>query len=210
MKKGCQNFFQHPSFCRLLPKFQSLILRNEHLVARLHTEGLIPGIDMWQGSVDTPFAQSVWVVLDALTYLLLGDVLSPYACVGQEEALSWSETVLVLEGLLGGDILQSIEGYHQTAMVGKILAQCETAVAIQVGQYLDIAEEVGIHVGTLIEALGIVGCPPVLQIASSIILAALIVETVSHLMTYHDTDGAIVERLVGLGPTSACRVHSRW
>ncbi len=50
-------------------------------------------------------------------------------------------------------------------MVGKILAQCETAVAVQVGQYLDIAEEVGIHVGTLIEALGIVGCPPVLQIA---------------------------------------------
>ena len=152
---------------------------------------------MWQGSVDTPFAQRVWVVLDALTYLLLGDVLSPYSCVGQEEALSWSETVLVLEGLLGGDILQSIEGYHQTAMVSKILAQCETTVAIQVGQYLDIAEEVGIHVGTLIEALGIVGCPPVLQIASSIILAALIVETVSHLMTYHDTDGTIVERLVG-------------
>ena len=57
MKKGCQNFFQHPSFCRLLPKFQSLILRNEHLVARLHIEGLIPGIDMWQGSVDTPFAR---------------------------------------------------------------------------------------------------------------------------------------------------------
>ncbi len=51
----------------------------------------------------------------------------------------------------------------------------------------------------LIEALCIVGCPPVLQITGSIILATLIIETVSHLMTYHYTDSTIVERLVGLG-----------
>ncbi len=89
------------------------------------------------------------IVLYAVANLLLGDVLTPYACVGQEEALIRSETVLVLQGLLGCGILEGIEGYHQTTMVGKILTQCETAVGIQVGQYLDVAEEVSIHVGTL-------------------------------------------------------------
>ena len=49
------------SFIRIiqyrLPEGQTLLLGDIHLVAGLHTEGLVPGIDMRQGTIHTPAAQ---------------------------------------------------------------------------------------------------------------------------------------------------------
>ena len=139
------------------------------------------------------------IVLHTVANLLLGDVLTPYTSVSKEEALSSSKAILVLQRLLGCRILECIERYHQTTVVGKVLTQCKATVGIQIRQYLDVAEEISIHIGTLIEALSISSGPPILQVTAGIILATLIVETVSHLMTNHYTDSTIVECRVSLG-----------
>ena len=41
----------------LLPKFQSLALRDEHLVTLLDAKGIVPHIDMWQRTVYAPLTQ---------------------------------------------------------------------------------------------------------------------------------------------------------
>ena len=83
-------------------------------------------------------------------------------------------------------------------MVGKVLAEGETAVGIQIRQYLDVAEEISIHISTLVETFCIFSCPPVLQITASIILTTLIIESVSHLMTDYYADSTIVECSISL------------
>ena len=44
-------------FFTILPQLETLVFGDEHLVALLHTEGLIPGIDVWQGTVYAPTTQ---------------------------------------------------------------------------------------------------------------------------------------------------------
>ncbi|MBR0265469.1 MAG: hypothetical protein IJQ60_16500, partial [Prevotella sp.] len=41
------------SQCRKLPDLSALFLRDEELVALLDAEGVVPGIDLWQGCIDT-------------------------------------------------------------------------------------------------------------------------------------------------------------
>ena len=83
-------------------------------------------------------------------------------------------------------------------MVGKVLAEGETAVGIQIRQNLDVAEEISIHISTLVETFCIFSCPPVLQITASIILTTLIIESVSHLMADYYADSTIVECCISL------------
>ncbi len=40
-----------------LPQLQPLSLRDEELVALLHIKGLVPGINVWQGTVDAPLTK---------------------------------------------------------------------------------------------------------------------------------------------------------
>ena len=49
-----------------LPKLQALCLRDKHLVAFFHAKGLVPHVNMRQGSVHTPAAQCVGVALGAV------------------------------------------------------------------------------------------------------------------------------------------------
>ena len=150
------------------------------------------------------------IVLHTVANLLFGDVLTPNTGIGEEETLVGCETVLVLQWLLSCRILEGIEGYHQTAVVGKVLTQSEAAVGIQIRQYLDVAEEISIHIRTLVETLGISWRPPILQVTAGIILATLVVETVGHLMTDYHADGTIVECLVGLGIEERILKNSGW
>ena len=83
-------------------------------------------------------------------------------------------------------------------MVGHILAKCQLAVGEEARQHLDLIEEVAHHVGAFLEVLGIVGGPPLAQIAVLVELGALVVESVGHLMTDDHSDGTIVEGVVGL------------
>ena len=138
------------------------------------------------------------VVLHALTNLLLGDVLSPYAGIGDEEALVGREAVLHLQRFLRRGVLVSIPCHLQTTVVGEVLAQRQSAVAVQARQHLDGREEAVVEVGALVEAGCVAGCPPVVHVACGIKLATLIVESVCHLVSDDHADGSIVECLVGL------------
>ena len=55
---------------------------------------------MWQGSVNTPSSESMWVVDGALPDFLLCYVLSPYASVSNEESLFGCESVDRLQRFL--------------------------------------------------------------------------------------------------------------
>ncbi len=88
----------------------------------------------------------------------------------------------------------------QTAVVGYVLTQGELAVGIDLGVVanLDFIEPVNQHLCVLLETGGILGLPPVVQVAVLVVVAALVVETVGHLMTNHHSDGTIVESIVGI------------
>ena len=58
-----------------------------HLVAGLHAKGVIPHVDMRERAVDAPLSEGMGIALRAAANLLLGDVGSPYARVGDKEAL---------------------------------------------------------------------------------------------------------------------------
>ena len=94
---------------------------------------------------------------------------------------------------------EGIEGNLQTTMVGEVLAQCQPAVGLEVGQHVDLVEELDTHVGTLLKLGRIGGCPPVGHVAVLVVVTALVVKTMGHLMTNHHTDGSVVEGIVGLG-----------
>lgn len=93
---------------RILPKLQALVLRNEQLVALLYTKCLIPCIDMRKRTINTPLAERMRIILYAVADFLISNVLSPNTCIGEEEALVRSETILVLQWLLGCSILEGI------------------------------------------------------------------------------------------------------
>ena len=95
-------------------------------------------------------------------------------------------------------------------MVGKVLAEGETAVGIQIRQHLDVTEEISIHISTLVETFCIFSCPPVLQITASIILTTLIIESVSHLMTDYYADSTIVECSISLRIEERILENTSW
>ena len=118
------------SLTTMLPEVQAVGLGNEELVALLDSESLVPGVDVRQGSVDTPLTERMRVALYPVTYLLVGNVLAPYTGISDKEALVGSKAVLDLEGLVGSSITIGVERYLQAAMVSQILAQCKATVGL--------------------------------------------------------------------------------
>ena len=161
-------------------------------------EGLVPGVDVRQGTVDAPFAEGMRVGLGEQANLLVADVARPDIGVGEEESLLRGEAVgIVAKGLGRHEFLEGGEGYLQAAMVGDVLAQGELAVGVEVGQHLDGVEVVDEDTSPLLEAGGVVSRPPVLEVAVLVVLAALVVEAVGHLVANDHADGAVVAGVVG-------------
>ena len=106
-KKIPKNSIRKTSF-RELPKLQALVLRNEQLVALLYTKCLIPCIDVRKRTINTPLAERMRIILYAVADFLISNVLSPNTCIGEEETLVRSETILVLQWLLSSSILEGI------------------------------------------------------------------------------------------------------
>ena len=96
------------NFLPELPKLQALVLRNEQLVALLYTKCLIPCIDVRKRTINTPLAERMRIILYAVADFLISNVLSPNTCIGEEETLVRSETILVLQWLLSSSILEGI------------------------------------------------------------------------------------------------------
>ena len=93
---------------------------------------------MWQGTIYAPLAKRVGVALCAAADLFLCYVACPYARVGEEEALLGCEAVDGFERFVGCGVLESVERNLQATMVGEVLTKRQTAVAVEVGQHLDV------------------------------------------------------------------------
>ena len=93
-------------------------------------------------------------------------------------------------------ILKRTEGDVQTAVIADVLTQGHLAVHLLASQ-LNLIEVVYQNLGARLEVLLVGCCPPVVLVAGLVKLAALVVETVAHLMTNYATDTAIVHRIIG-------------
>ena len=82
------------------------------------------------------------IALGAITDLLFSDVTSPHTSISVEETLICCQTVFLAKRTEFGGILISSISYLQTTVIRQVLTQCQTTIGIQVGQHLDLAEEV--------------------------------------------------------------------
>ena len=156
---------------------------------------------MRQGAVHSPLAEGVGVAGGEVADGLLGNVLCPYSGVGKEEALVGGKAVgHVCPGLAGIFLclLECCVSHLQATVVGQVLAEGEIAVGLKVGQHADVGEEIGHHLCASLKLVAVAFCPPVAEVAFLVKLAALVVESVSHLMTDDHADGAVVEGIVSL------------
>src|SRR5699024_8152304 len=117
-------------------------------------------------------------------------------CVCQEETLFGSKTIQHRQRIGSRSFLECLIRNLQTTVVGNILTQCHASVGIYARSNLDAIEEVHHHLSTLVQVLGIFSSPPVFQVTVLVVLATLVVESVSHLMTDYHTDGTIVEGII--------------
>ncbi len=85
---------------------------------------------------------------------------------------------------------------HQATLIGNIFSQSETTVGMNAIHNNNIAVLLSQTVGTLRKESGVFGCPPVTQITFLVIVTSLIVESVSHFVTDHNTDSTIVHGIV--------------
>ena len=82
-------------------------------------------------------------------------------------------------------------------MIGNVLAKCKCTVSVQVRKHLNIVKVVRYNLYMCLELIGIAGCPPVSKVSFLVKLTALVIKSVSHLMTYHYTYGTVVECVIG-------------
>src|ERR1700693_4940674 len=114
---------------------------------------------------------------------LLGtNFLAPHPSESQEEALLWRVAVDLLTlfpSFVGGDhALERRQGDARAAIVGSVLAQCKTAVQLEVVYGNEVRVLVRHATGALLEFLAVLLRPPIVQIALRIELAPLVVEAV--------------------------------
>ena len=102
---------------------------------------------------------------------------------------------LVGLGLVGH--LVGVPSHVQTTKVGDVLAKGEFAVDL-VASHVELVEQFGELGGALVELLGVFLSPPVVEVAHFVVLAALVVEAVGHLVTYHYADATVVDGIVSV------------
>ena len=84
-------------------------------------------------------------------------------------------------------------------MIGDVLTEGILAVGVNAWQNLHRAVLLHKHCCLFVELGGVFRGPPVVHVAIRIEEAALVVETVGHLMTDHDADRTVVDSIVGIG-----------
>ena len=136
--------------------------------------------------------------------LLVGDILGPDSRITKVEPLVRSESV-DQAGILAGDgVMHSGVGDAESAMVSDILSEGELTVshksglAVFGGQNLNRAELVRKNLCLRLELGVIISCPPPGHVTLAVKQTTLVVETMGHLVTDHDTDATIVDSVVSI------------
>ena len=128
--------------------------------------------------------------------LLVGSVLRPDRTVGKVEPLIRGEAVDQADVLAGDGVPHRRVGDAESAVVSDVLTEGELAVGVYARHDLNLVELGHKHLGLGVELLGILRRPPVGHIPVLVEESALVVESVGHLVTDHDSDSAVVDGVV--------------
>src|ERR1700722_18085049 len=170
-----------------------------HRLARLACECLLKFGQVHYQAVDAVPARRVWICDGVHAQVLWPVVLTRPLRISDKEALLGSEAVAVCQMHGPGLIFPCHPSENQSAKIGDVFPLRELAVDLYVvhDDVLCVLIHHALRAG--LEALVVPCSPPILQVALSVELAALIVEAVSQLVTNGSTRVAIVGRVVHLG-----------
>src|SRR5215469_962944 len=116
------------------PDTDTLVRRQEELVARLHVEGRIPGVHVAYHAVDAESRRTVRIAGHLCAQVLLALLLAPYLRPAEEKALIAAEAVQHRRrGPVQRAVIRRV-GYRQAAQVTDVLAERQAAVEPQAGQ----------------------------------------------------------------------------
>src|SRR6478672_11436217 len=173
----------------------ALLGRQVELVAGLHVERLVPGVNVADDAVHAILARAVLVGDDLLAFGILTLLFLPRLGVGDEEALIAGKAVdHRRRAVLGLILLVSGIGRLDARQVADILAQRQLAVDRQVGERLERIILGNERVGLGRERLRGLWRPPVAQLALGVELAALVVEPVAHFVAGYGANRAVIGR----------------
>src|ERR1700678_2437567 len=141
----------------------------------------------------------MYIDQDLLTLRLLSRLGGPFLTKGEEELLLASQTLIHRRGLPAQRRDPGIMGCRDAGIVGDILAQGLLAIHRQIREWLVLAVLGRKRLSRLLEMSEIRLGPPIVQPALVVEGRALVVESMADLMADHRTDGAVIERVIGLG-----------
>src|SRR5271170_4424942 len=179
--------------CAVLPHAAGVHRR--HGLAGLAAEGLAHLWHVLHHAVDAELARRVRIGLHLQANLCGTDAAAPVLSEGDEEFLNWRIAVRVLR--LEVDVLalrvcqEGHVGEAQAAVVGRVLAQRELAVHLNVVHGGEVAVLLHLAIGLLVELLSVIGSPPIGQVSIAVKLASLIVEAVRELVA-DDSSGVTI------------------
>src|SRR5436309_117819 len=131
---------------------------------------------------------------------LWSPVFTPYLCESQEESLLGTEAVFGLVGavfcVLGHGILQRPESNADSTVISGVLTQRETAIQVNVFHRNERAVLISDTASALFKLGKIGGRPPVLEVAFSIELAALVVKAMGQLVANHNSNPAEIDCII--------------
>src|ERR1700693_4106071 len=124
---------------------------------------------------------------------------SPDGSKGNEEALLGCVAVNQRAGFSCAGFFKRSESNGESAEVSDAFTHHELAIFVKValnGVGIELLDDA---FGSGLEIFGVIGSPPIAQIALRVELPALIVKTVSHFMADSRADAAVVERVIRFG-----------
>ena len=77
----------------ILPKIQTVLFWNKHLISGFDVKRIVPRVNMWQSTVYAPTSKRMRVTLGTVSDFLRSYICSPDTCICKEETLFWSKTV---------------------------------------------------------------------------------------------------------------------
>lgn len=181
-----------------LPDDYALGFGAEHRLAFGNGEGFEEGCDVAEGDVDTVAAERVDVAGGQRADLFVTDIVGPEACIVHVEHLEGIEAVylgfgrLDVDTFLGLSVKESGHGDAETSLVSDILAESVLSVGVNSGEHFDLVELSDESLGLFSELGCVLRSPPVGHVAVGVEVAALVVETVGHLVADHHADAAVV------------------
>jgi site-specific DNA recombinase len=180
-----------------LPDADALVFGQIKLLARFYIEGRIPSIEITHGGWP-PVAGRMGIRRELLPKLGVAVLLPPDLRVAEEESLIAGEAADHGRGLPAKRCLIGVVGDGEARDVGDVLAQRQFAIDVRAGKRLVGTVLRHNLIGIDLEALHVLGGPPVGELAGRIILAALIIEMVRDLVADHRADRTVVDRRVSV------------